>query len=468
MEQHGSETYFVLGEGLLGESDGGRATAALALVAKAAAPAPPFRFSRMGPRGLNRQLGEPLRTKLGVKMTAGGGGTSRVPAGLHLPRPVPRPRPHLRPHEGHAGHRGLPRATCCRPARPALTSTRSTARARRTPESARFYAADGIHFKLGKTVAADGIPAKDGFDLPRGAGNTAAERRHAIIPDPRNDENLVVAQTHLALMRFHNRVADSLPASVPAAQRFAQARELVTLHYQWMVRTDYLPRICARPVVDDVFKHGRKAFEAGAAPTDVPTMPIEFSVAAFRLGHSMVRPAYNWNKIFDDGAGTLDLLFLFSGTSGTLGGEQGPAQHLDRRLPPALRLRRRRPARPRRPGSQLQPRDADRHQAREPAAQPAAGLLRRSGHPGGRPARQPRLPQPGAGAHGQAGHGAADGHVPARARASSSRRSRASSSATAAPGSTSTGSRRRRRARCSRTRRCGSTCCARRSSTAAG
>jgi hypothetical protein len=74
--------------------------------------------------------------------------------------------------------------------------------------------------------------------------------------------------------------------------------------------------------VNDVFTNGRKAFEVGAAPTDVPTMPIEFSVAAFRLGHSMIRRAYNWNKIFDDGFGTLDLLFTFSAGSGDLGGEQ--------------------------------------------------------------------------------------------------------------------------------------------------
>ena len=33
-----------------------------------------------------------------------------------------------------------------------------------------------------------------------------------------------------------------------------------------------------------------------------------------------MRAAYNWNARFDAGAGTLDLLFLFSGTSGDLGG----------------------------------------------------------------------------------------------------------------------------------------------------
>jgi hypothetical protein len=174
---------------------------------------------------------------------------------------------------------------------------------------------------MGKTVAADGIPEQAGFDLPRGAGTTVAQKRRAVIPDPRNDENLAVAQTHLAMIRFHNRVVDTLPASVPQAQRFAKARELVTKHYQWMVRTDYLPRVAAAAVVNDVFKNGRKAFEVGATPADVPTMPIEFSVGAFRLGHSMVRREYNWNKVFDDGFGTLDLLFTFSGKSGDLGGK---------------------------------------------------------------------------------------------------------------------------------------------------
>ena len=86
-----------------------------------------------------------------------------------------------------------------------------------------------------------------------------------------------------------------------------------------MIRHDYLPRICKAAVVDDVFTNGRKIFEVNADPTDVPTMPIEFSVAAFRLGHSMIRREYNWNVEFDDGAGTLFFLFDFSGTSGFLG-----------------------------------------------------------------------------------------------------------------------------------------------------
>jgi hypothetical protein len=53
-----------------------------------------------------------------------------------------------------------------------------------------------------------------------------------VIPDHRNDENLAVAQTHLAFIRFHNRVVDSLPRSTPDAQRFARARDIVVRHYQ--------------------------------------------------------------------------------------------------------------------------------------------------------------------------------------------------------------------------------------------
>src|SRR6185436_13177536 len=155
------------------------------------------------------------------------------------------------------------------------------------------------------------------FDLPRGAGTTKKEKQKAVIPDPRNDENLAVAQTHLAMIRFHNRVVDTLPASVPAAERFTAARRKVTKHYQWMIRTDYLPRICAPAVVTDVFSNGRKAFEVGAAPNSMPTMPLEFSVAAFRLGHSMVRAQYRWNKFFP--AATLEQLFQFGGLGGDLG-----------------------------------------------------------------------------------------------------------------------------------------------------
>ena len=123
---------------------------------------------------------------------------------------------------------------------------------------------------------------------PAAPARRAKAKRRAIIPDPRNDENLAVAQTHLAIIRFHNRVVDTLPASVPAAQRFEQAREKVTKHYQWMLRTDYLPRICARTGRQRVRQRpqgvrGRR--DADRRPDDADRV----LGGAFRLGHSMVR-----------------------------------------------------------------------------------------------------------------------------------------------------------------------------------
>ena len=102
---------------------------------------------------------------------------------------------------------------------------------------------------------------------------------------------------------------------------FEKAREMVVKHYQWMLCCDFLPRIVDPAIVDDVFTNGRRVFEVGA--TGTPTMPIEFSVAAYRLGHSMIRDKYNWNAVFSAGGtignlGTLDNLFRFSGTSGNL------------------------------------------------------------------------------------------------------------------------------------------------------
>jgi Animal haem peroxidase len=314
VEHHGSESYFVVGEGLLSDSADG-ATA----IAAAADGAPPFRFSRMGPKGVNRQLPDAGRKRIGIAMTGGGGGASRIPAGFtYLGQFIDHDLTFDKTTVMLGANRSPAQLLQARS--PSLDLDSLCGAGPGDPESAKFYAPDGLHLKMGETVPADGFPKMEGFDLPRGAGNTAAKKRKAIIPDPRNDENLAVAQTHLAFIRFHNRVVDTLPSSVPPAQRFATARELVTKHYQWMIKTDYLPRIAAASVVNNVFNNGRKAFEVGVPPTDVPTMPIEFSVAAFRLGHAMIRRAYNWNKVFDSGGGTLDFLFLFSATGGDLGG----------------------------------------------------------------------------------------------------------------------------------------------------
>jgi Animal haem peroxidase len=320
MVTHGSESYYVIGEGLLAESVGGRHSENGAGPAREgvgdAGGAPPFRFSRMGPKGINRQLGEGARKRLGAAMARAGGGNSQIPAGFtYLGQFID--------HDLTFDKTDVMLGTNVTPAQmlqgrsPGLDLDSLYGAGPLDPGSAKFYEADGLHLKMGKSTG----PVKNGFDLPRGAGSSNAQKRKAIIPDPRNDENLAVAQTHLAMIRFHNRVVDTKLGGVPAAQKFDKAREIVTKHYQWMIRTDFLPRIAKAAVVNNVFNQGRKVFEVNATPTDVPTMPIEFSIAGFRLGHAMVRAAYNWNKVFDDGSGALEYLFEFSALGGNLGGD---------------------------------------------------------------------------------------------------------------------------------------------------
>jgi Animal haem peroxidase len=312
MDRHGSESYYVIGEGLLGETVGGRTRTLASAIEEAT---PPFRFSRMGPRGTGRQLGPSTLERLGNALV-GSGRDSGIPAGFtYLGQFVDHDLTFDRTQVTFGDN--ISPADLIQARSPSLDLDSLYGAGPDDPESEKFYEADGIHLKMGRTEAVEALPRFDGFDLPRGAG---AAGRKAVIPDPRNDENLAVAQTHLAFIRFHNRVVDELPGGVPESMRFIRARREVTRHYQWMLRTDYLPRICQASVVNDVFSNGRKAFEVGVPPTDVPTMPIEFSVAAFRLGHSMIRQAYNWNKIFDNGSGTLDYLFIFSAGGGNLGG----------------------------------------------------------------------------------------------------------------------------------------------------
>lgn len=318
---HGAESFAIEGEGVVDTSLGGRSggepdrvsdPTASAPRALAASAAPPFRFSRVGPKGT--QLSEQTLEKLARAMIQGSGRTdTKMPAGFtYLGQFVD--------HDLTADVTGKGLGDDVSPAEllqgrsPRLDLDSLYGRGPLHESSERFYS-DAHHLRVGRTIE----PGGAGFDLPRVGKGKVAEARKADIPDLRNDENLAVAQTHAAFIRFHNRVVDRLPKSVPDHQRFRWARRRVVRHYQWMLRTDYLPRIVQPSIVRDVFTNGRKLVEPAADPMTVPRMPVEFSVAAFRMGHSMIRSDYDWNSIFDNGSGTLEQLFVFSATGGNLG-----------------------------------------------------------------------------------------------------------------------------------------------------
>ncbi len=321
--RHGRENFFVRGEGILALNAKGKP---IAVAPSQAAEQRKFLFSRLGPKG--KQLPRGLLEIVGAAMTAPAAELDmQVAAGYtYLGQFVDHDLTFDRTAVKFGADVTLEQLNQGRS--PALDLDSMYGGGPTDPLSADLYS-DGARFKMGKSLKT-GFPLDgranvdlDGHDLPRRSpfGSTKAERQKAILPDPRNDENLAVAQTHVALMNFHQRVVDRLASTgTPSTALFATARELVTKHYQWMLKTDYLPKMVDPAIVDDVFTHGRKSFEVSVPPGDMPTMPIEFSVAAFRFGHTMVREHYEWNFVFKAPSGptaaTLLALFTFSGTSG--------------------------------------------------------------------------------------------------------------------------------------------------------
>lgn len=148
------------------------------------------------------------------------------------------------------------------------------------------------------------------FLLGRQAGNPSAVRRgelprnvegRALLGDPRNDENGIVCQIQALFLNFHNKVVDTLEKARPdlKADRprlFAEAQRIVRWHYQYLVLNDYLPRIVGEETWRHVYLGGgtkpHPAIEFYKPKDGQAYMPVEFSVAAFRFGHSMVRPSY--------------------------------------------------------------------------------------------------------------------------------------------------------------------------------
>jgi hypothetical protein len=112
----------------------------------------------------------------------------------------------------------------------------------------------------------------------------------AVIGDPRNDENRVVSQLQLAMIRVHNRVVEHLCSDeLSGAHLFEEARRLTTWLYQWVVLHDFLTTMVGAPVVSDILGNGRRIYApTGRQQTLDPFIPVEFSVAAYRFGHSMI------------------------------------------------------------------------------------------------------------------------------------------------------------------------------------
>lgn len=148
-----------------------------------------------------------------------------------------------------------------------------------------------------------GTPGKS--DLPRNS------QKVALIGDPRDDENLIIAQLQVAFLKFHNACVDYTKTKIKlelSDEIFCEAQRIVRWHYQWIIVHEFLKKTCGETVVNDVLSNGRKFYKWH----NEPFIPVEFSVAAYRFGHSQVRPSYRAN--FTGNAGQPFFAMIFKPT----------------------------------------------------------------------------------------------------------------------------------------------------------
>lgn len=159
-------------------------------------------------------------------------------------------------------------------------------------------------------------------DLPRqGRSPDKFADRAAIIGDPRNDENTIVAQMHTAFLKAHNSLIDK-------GRDFDTARREMVLRYQAVILHDFLARICDPVVHADVIADGPRFWRVASA--DDLFMPVEFAVAAYRFGHSMIRQKYDFNVNFTrEFMATFKELFSFTALSGQIGEVVGLPEGFD-------------------------------------------------------------------------------------------------------------------------------------------
>ncbi len=181
----------------------------------------------------------------------------------------------------------------------------------------------GTVSKLGGTEKPLLRPKKkdDNNDVPREGRSPDIEHdRAALIGDPRNDENTIIAQLQVAFLRAHNILIDQ-------GHTFRDARRILRQHYQHIVIADFLPRICNPAIVKKIIAQGNRIYDAMAEPF---FLPLEYAVAAYRFGHSMVREDYDFNLNFNKSGATgtfpatLGLLFTFTALSGGFDPVPGP------------------------------------------------------------------------------------------------------------------------------------------------
>jgi hypothetical protein len=156
--------------------------------------------------------------------------------------------------------------------------------------SPQLYAADHAHL-LVQQPNSNGV-----LDYSRNPDGTAN------IAEGRNDENKILSQIGTALIVFYNQFVDQ-------GLGFQQARALTVDYWQTIVLDDLLPAYVGQATINRYLQAGR------VTTPDFPHnrfTPIEFSVGAYRFGHSIVRELYHVNDDLCNGGDIDHNLPIFS------------------------------------------------------------------------------------------------------------------------------------------------------------
>ncbi len=119
--------------------------------------------------------------------------------------------------------------------------------------------------------------AADGLLLPDGVGGV-------LTGDIRAAENVALTSMHTLFVREHNWWADNLAGRFPRLsddEIFDQARARVEAEMQAVTFNEFLPALLGEDVVPEY---------SGYDPAINPGIAVEFSTAAYRLGHTLLSP----------------------------------------------------------------------------------------------------------------------------------------------------------------------------------
>lgn len=111
--------------------------------------------------------------------------------------------------------------------------------------------------------------------------------------DIRTNQNLILTSIHTMFMREHNRIATALAGLNPAwndERLYQEARRICIAQYQHILYSEWLPLLIGKSTAQlyDLLPMSEDYF-FGYDKTIYPSVLNEFSTAAFRFGHTLIR-----------------------------------------------------------------------------------------------------------------------------------------------------------------------------------